>query len=92
MRSERQSLPIPAVIRKLGWGYGAYCIAIIGIPLLGTGDFQGVGRYLLAAFPVFALAGGWLAERDVLRRVVLAASGTMLVVFTALFASGHYLT
>jgi hypothetical protein len=83
---------IPAVARKLGWGYGAFCVAIIGIPLIGTGDFQGVGRYLLAAFPVFAVAGEWLAEREGLRRVVVGASGTLLVVFSALFASGLYLT
>ncbi|MEY2588364.1 MAG: hypothetical protein QOJ67_348 [Acidimicrobiaceae bacterium] len=83
---------IPAVVRKLGWGYGVFTLAIIGIPLVGTGDFQGVGRYLLAAFPVFAVAGDWLAERDKVRQAVLGASATLLVVFSALFASGHYLT
>jgi hypothetical protein len=83
---------IPAVWRKLGWGYGVFCVAIIGIPLIGTGDFQGVGRYMLAAFPVFAVIGGWLAEREGLERVVIGTSGALLVVFSALFASGHYLT
>jgi hypothetical protein len=87
---------IPRVARKLGWGYGVYCIAIIGIPLLGTGDFQGVGRYLLAAFPVFAVIGGWLDEREPgrrrLERLVIGTSGALLVVFTSLFATGYYLT
>ncbi|MEY2405722.1 MAG: hypothetical protein QOG39_638, partial [Acidimicrobiaceae bacterium] len=82
----------PAVVRKLGWGYGVFTIAIIGNPQVGTGDFQGVGRNLLAAFPVFAVAGDWLAERDKVRQAMLGASATLLVVFSALFASGHYLT
>src|SRR4051812_44979231 len=83
---------VPRVVRRLGWGYGVYCVAIIGIPLIGTGDFQGVGRYLLAAFPVFAVAGAWLADRDRVRTVVVGVSGALLVVFSGLFATGLYLT
>jgi hypothetical protein len=83
---------IPRVVRRIGWGYAVYCVVIIGIPLIGTGDFQGVGRYLLAAFPIFAVAGAWLADRDRVRTIVLASSATLLVAFSALFASGLYLT
>ena len=39
------------VLRRFGWGYAVYSLAIVGIPLLGTGDFQGMGRYLLGGFP-----------------------------------------
>ena len=39
--------------RRFGWGYGLYSFALLAIPLIGTKDFQGAGRYLLAAFPCY---------------------------------------
>jgi len=85
---------VPAVWKRFGWGYGLYTLAVVGIPALGTGDFQGMGRYLLAAFPVFALVGAWLVERAPawLRAAAVPASAACLVLGTALFASGFYLT
>lgn len=78
------------VWRKLGWGYGAYCAAVLGIPLLGTKDFQGVGRYVLAAFPCFALMGQLLEEHPPARWVVLPVSAIGLVVLTSFYARGYY--
>jgi hypothetical protein len=65
----------------------------VAIPVLGTKDWQGTGRYLLAAFPVFVVVAWWLAERSrpALRRAVLAASGVLLVFLTSAFARGFYL-
>jgi hypothetical protein len=84
---------VPTVVRRLGWGYGAYTLLVIGIPLVGTSDFQGVGRYLLAAFPVFAVAGVDLSRRARPIAVgAVAASGLGLVVLTSFFARGFYLT
>jgi hypothetical protein len=82
---------LPLVIRRLGWGYAVYVAGVVAIPLLGTKDWQGTGRYLLAAFPVYFVAGGWLATRPRLRVAVLAASGTVLVFLTSAFARGFYL-
>ncbi|MEY2571518.1 MAG: hypothetical protein QOE63_1868 [Acidimicrobiaceae bacterium] len=84
----------PAVWKRFGWGYGVYTLAVVGIPALGTGDFQGMGRYLLAAFPVFALVGAWLTERAPgwLRAAAVPASAVCLLLGTAMFASGFYLT
>lgn len=42
---------------RFGWGYAAYVALIVAIPGIGTKDFMGCGRYLLAAFPLFAVAG-----------------------------------
>ena len=49
---------------------------MVAIPLVGTSDFQGMGRYLIGCFPVFAAAGDWLAEAHRARAaiVIVAAS------------------
>ncbi len=49
--------------RLFGWGYLAYCVVVLAIPIIGTKDFMGTGRYVLAAFPVIAAAGEFLATR-----------------------------
>lgn len=82
---------VPRVWRRIGWGYALYVVAVVGIPLLGSKDFQGTGRYLLASFPCFVMLADLLLERDVLRRRVwFPASVTLLVVWTSLFARGYY--
>jgi hypothetical protein len=84
---------VPSVVRRFGWAYGAYTITVIAIPLVGTADFQGMGRYLLAAFPVFAVAAAALAERPRwIARWLTASSALLLVTLTFLFARGFYLT
>jgi hypothetical protein len=82
------------VLRRLGWGYAVYAFAIVALPMLGTADFQGMGRYLLACFPVFAVAGDWLAapHRQALRRAVVVISALSLVALASLFGRRYYLT
>jgi hypothetical protein len=84
-------LAVPAVTRRFGWGYGVYTAVAVLVPTLSTGDFMGVGRYLLAAFPVFAVIGAHLADRPVRRVGVLSVSAMALVVGTALFTTAHYM-
>jgi Dolichyl-phosphate-mannose-protein mannosyltransferase len=86
------ALSVPAVGRRFGWRYAAYVAVVVALPVIGSQDFQGTGRYMLGAFPAFALAGAVLVDRDRLRRLVLPASAAVLVVFTALFANGRYLS
>lgn len=78
------------VWRRFGWGYAAYAAVVIGIPIIGTDDFMGTGRYLLLAFPLAAAAGDYLTttKRRWARPVALAASAGLLVVLTTLFAKG----
>ena len=85
---------IPLVIRRLGWGYAVYVLVIVAIPVLGTKDWQGTGRYLLAGFPVFAALAMWLVDRRhrVLRTLLLVASASLLLLFTSAFARGYYLS
>jgi hypothetical protein len=84
-------LAVPRVARRFGWGYGALVLVCMGLPFVGSKDFQGTGRYLLASFPLFALGGEWLAGRSPrVRAWVLATSAALLLVWTHLFARGFY--
>lgn len=82
---------VPKVARRFGWAYALFTTGVLLLPVVGTKDFMGTGRYLLVAFPVFALAGEWFATRTRWRALALVASGLLLVFLTSLFARGHYL-
>lgn len=82
---------VPRVARRFGWAYAAFSAGVLLVPIIGTKDFMGTGRYLLAAFPVFAVVGELLTDRPRLRVPVLVSSGVLLVFLTTLFARGHYL-
>ncbi len=78
---------VPLVARRFGWGYAGYVAVVMGIPLLGTKDFMSCGRYLLAAFPVFAAVGPRagrpgpaLAPADLVERVGLDPHRDVLLV------------
>jgi hypothetical protein len=84
---------IPATFRRLGWGYGLYTALVVGIPLLTSSDFIAMGRYVLAAFPLFAVAGALLAEtsRRLLPSAAIAGSAALSVLRTSLFAQWYLL-
>ena len=78
---------LPRIRRHFGWGYAVYTAVVIAIPIVGTKDFMGCGRYLLVAFPAIALVGHLLAERT--KRVrVLALGGSAVLLVTALLGYG----
>jgi hypothetical protein len=83
---------VPRVVRRFGWGYGVFTLLVVGLAALGTKNFFGMARYVLAAFPVFAVAGDWLAARPRLRVAGLAAAALLLAVASSHFARGHYLS
>jgi hypothetical protein len=83
---------IPAVARRFGIGYGAYVAAVAAMPIAMTADFNGSGRYLLAAFPCAAVAGERLAGAARARWAYLAASGGLLATLTVGFGHSLYLT
>jgi hypothetical protein len=86
-------LLVPRIGRRFGWGYGVYVLVAVGIPAVATNNFQGLGRYMLAAFPVVALVGEQLSRLAVpVRVVVLAGSAAALVGMMAGFARGLYLS
>jgi hypothetical protein len=79
---------IPAVFRRLGWGYGIFVTIAVVATAVSTKDFVGMGRYSLAAFPCFAVAADMLFRRPKLAWSVVAVSGAALVVLTQLHARG----
>ncbi len=79
---------IPAVFRRLGWGYGVYVTIAVIATAAATKDFVGMGRYSLAAFPCFAVAADMLFRRPKLGWAVLAVSGAGLAILTQLHARG----
>ena len=85
-------LLVPAVVRRFGWGYGAYTLAIVLLPAISTKDFVGMGRYGLAAFPCLAVVGVWLARRPTLGAVYLGASGIAMLVSVTLYTHYVYVT
>ncbi|MDQ4068469.1 MAG: hypothetical protein M3203_03175, partial [Actinomycetota bacterium] len=83
---------VPRVFRRFGYGYGVFALLIVLVPALGTKNFFGMARYVLAAFPCFAVAGELLAERPALARVVYPVAALGLVVLTAAYSQGYYLS
>lgn len=78
------------VWRTFGWGYVAYTVVVLAIPILGTKDFMGTGRYVLVAFPILAAAGDYLATtpRRWVRPVALAVCALLLIAMTILYGLG----
>jgi len=62
-------------------------VVVLVIPLIGTKDFMGTGRYVLVAFPVIAAAGDFLAgvRHRWVRGVVLGVCAVLLFVLTYLY-------
>ena len=83
---------VPRIFRRFGKGYGIYVLLLIGLSALSTKNFFGMSRYLLAAFPCFAVAGELVADRPAVRHAATVASGVALVALTAAFSRGYYLS
>ncbi len=81
----------PFVGRRFGWGYALFTFVLVAIPMVSTADFMGTGRYMIAAFPVWALLGEWLA-RQRYRWWWLTTSGTAMALLSMGFARSWYLT
>jgi hypothetical protein len=84
---------VPAIARRFGVGYGVYVFLAVGLAAVSTRDFQGIGRYVLAVFPLFALGGIWLSERKrTLQLATFAVFGLGLVFGTYAYARLRYLS
>jgi hypothetical protein len=83
---------VPAVWRRFGAGYGIYTTVALALPVIGSAAFASQGRYVLAAFPVFALLGEWLARVPRPRMIgYLATSGATLLLMTSWWGRGYWM-
>lgn len=83
----------PRVGRRFGWGYALFCASLVLIPASSTPDFMGSGRYLIAAFPAFALYGSWLSRRERwVPKLALGLGAVALVGLSMGFARSWYLS
>lgn len=76
--------------KTVGWGYAAYVAVAVGIPIVTSRDFIGLGRYCLAVFPFFLQAAVVLEDKPKRRGAWLVVSSVLLVLMTARFAQGFY--
>lgn len=76
--------------KKLGWGYGAFTLLVVGIPAVSSKDFQGLGRYVIAAFPLFLTTAILIGERTVVRRVVFTVFAIILGLLAIALGAGTY--
>ena len=80
------------VWRTIGKGYAVYVAVALGLPLLSSAEFIGLGRYSLAAFPSLLALSELLAPRPKLRWAFLGVSALLLLTMTARFAVGRYVS
>lgn len=78
--------------RRLGRGYGLYVALAVGIPLVSSTEFIGLGRYLLAVFPCFLTLFLVAENRPRALRGWLLASAVLLVIMTSRFAVGRHVS
>jgi hypothetical protein len=78
--------------RLLGAGYAVYAAAVIGVALLSSRNFIGLGRYCLAAFPCFLTLALVLEPRPRARRAWTVLSAVLLAVMVSQFAIGRYVS
>ncbi len=81
---------VPFVFRRLGVGYGLYCLLVLALPAVSSKDFQGMGRYAIAAFPVLVPISAWLDEYAGLREALLIALALALAGTAAAWGTGAY--
>ena len=83
---------VPLVGRRFGWGYAMFVLTLVAIAMVGTKDFHGGGRYMMAAFPVFVLLGERLSARPAIARAWIITSALVAVAMMSFYAHGVYLT
>lgn len=76
--------------KRLGVGYGLYALTVVAIPAVSSKDFQGLGRYVIAAFPLFLTAALLLERRPRLRWAILGASTAALAGCALALGAGAY--
>jgi hypothetical protein len=82
---------IPAVVRRFGWPYGLYTSSAVVLPMISSASFIGIPRYMLGAFPAFAVLGAKLEEHPS-ARWCLPLGAAFMVVGAVFHTNGYLMT
>jgi hypothetical protein len=75
--------------RTFSRGYAIYVATAMGIPLISSKDFMGLGRYTIAAFPVFLMLALLLEPRPRLRRAFVTVCALGFLLLSLAFAADN---
>jgi hypothetical protein len=81
-------LSVIPVFRRQGVAYGVFSLLLIAV---GLGQWKGLGRYALAAFPVYT-AWAMLLRNRLLFETVVVVSALLLAFLTILFTHWYWVT
>ena len=84
---------IVGVLRRLPLAYGAYVIVALALPLsdpVSSQPLMSLPRFLVVLFPLSIWLAAWLSEHPRARTPVLLASGALMALFVAQFATWHW--
>jgi hypothetical protein len=84
---------IVGVLRRLPLAYGAYVIVALALPLsdpVSSQPLMSLPRFLVVLFPLSIWLAAWLSEHPRARTPTLVASGCMMALFVAQFATWHW--
>ncbi|MFN8018725.1 MAG: hypothetical protein U0P45_11440 [Acidimicrobiales bacterium] len=85
-------LLVPAIVRRLGWGYAALGAVTSLLVYVTSADFVSAPRYMASCFPVLVICGLAVARRSnrVAIPVALVAAGSMVGLHVLFAASIAY--
>jgi len=87
------AVAVVGAARTLPLAYPAYALAALALPLsypVGPQPLMSIQRFELVLVPLWMWWGAWLSRHPRARRVALAASAGLLVAFSAMFATWHW--
>jgi hypothetical protein len=87
------ALAVVGVLRTLPLAYGAYVLAALALPLsypVSSQPLMSLPRFLVVLFPLTIWLASWLAARPRAQLPALVFSSLLLGLFTAQFATWHW--
>jgi hypothetical protein len=84
---------VAGVLRRLPAAYGAYVVAALALPLsypVGPQPLMSLPRFVAVLFPLAIWLALWMTGRVARERLVVAAFAIGLAVYSAIFATWHW--
>jgi hypothetical protein len=83
---------VPATWKHVSPAYAVYLLLVVGMPALASKDLMGMGRYGLAAFPVFLTLSKLLGPHPRLYRAWRWGSALLLLLLAGGFGATRYIS